>query len=248
VTRLLAAEVDRALSRRLIRLFAALIVVGIVIAAVAVYFGDSQFELRNLTEIFKGTSVLLILVVWLLAASFLGADWQSGVVGTTLTWEPRRVRLVAAKVAAFAAVSALAVLLTLALLGAALLPAAAVNGTTAGTDSAWLSSLVWTSLRISAAAVLAAAASISIVMFGRRTSAAVATGFLYLAVIESIVRGTLPGMQPWLIGDNAAVFIDGHKESSLAGRSPLAAGIYLTACAAALLVAAAVWFRRRDVS
>ena len=56
MTELLAIEVRRILSRRLVRLFAALAVLGIVIAGVAVYFASNErreFELVNLTDIFK---------------------------------------------------------------------------------------------------------------------------------------------------------------------------------------------------
>jgi hypothetical protein len=187
-------------------------------------------------------------MVWLLAASFVGADWQSDTIRTTLTWEPRRIRLMAAKVIAFALAASLGVLVLLALLGGALVPAAAFRGTTEGTDSAWLSDLITTALRIAALAGLAAVASISIATIGRRTSAALGVGFLYLAVIEGVVRGTLPGLRPWLVGDNAVGFVDGHGNAAVAGRSALGAGLYLVAWAAALLIAAAAWFRWRDVS
>jgi hypothetical protein len=249
---LLNVEVRRILARRLVRLFVALAVLGILTAGIAVYLtssGGPQFELVNLTDIFKGTAVFLVLMAWLLAASFIGADWQSGALRTTLTWEPRRVRLLAAKVIAFAAVAGIGLVGLLALLGAALVPAATAHGTTAGADPPWLSSLISTALRIAALGGLAAVASISITMIGRRTSVAVGAGFLYLAVIEGVVRDTLPSLQEWLIGNNAAVLVDGHSVDAVAGgRSALEAGMYLVACAVVLLGAAAAWFRWRDIS
>jgi hypothetical protein len=52
---LLACELRRMLSRRLVRLFAALAVLGILIAGVAVYFasnGRHEFDLTSLIDVF----------------------------------------------------------------------------------------------------------------------------------------------------------------------------------------------------
>jgi hypothetical protein len=247
---LLAVELRRILARRLVRVLAALELVGIVIAGVSVYFTSdeaSRFELVNLTEIFKGTSVGLGMTAWVIGSSLMGADWQTETMRTTLTWEPRRGHLLFAKGLACMAVAALGALVLLTLLGAALLPAAAFQGTTAGADSAWFSSLIWTSLRISALVALAGLASIAIATIGRRASGALAVGFVYLAIIEGVIRGSVTSLQRWLIGDNAAVLVEGHSFDSLGGRSPLEAGFYLSLCAAALLLVALAWFRFRDV-
>ena len=247
---LLGAELQRLLARRLVRVLALLAAVSIVIAGVAVFATNEngEFELTNLVGIFKGTSGLLVILVSLVGASFAGADWQSEVMRTTLTWEPRRVRLMLAKALACSAVCALGVLVAQSLLGMALVPAATWRGTTAGADADWLGTLVATSLRITALAAVVAALSFALAMIGRRTSVVMAAGFLYLAVVESAIRSLFDHPEPWLFGDNAGVLVEGHSHVGIEGRSPLEAALFLSACAAVALVVAAAWFRARDVS
>ena len=82
---------------------------------------DRRFHYEHLPEILVGTSGFAIILGWLLGASLAGAEWHAGTMATLLTWEPRRVRVLVAKlVAAGTLVFALTVVLQL-LLGAALL-------------------------------------------------------------------------------------------------------------------------------
>src|SRR5439155_2452759 len=60
---------------------------------------DPRFHLMSLVDVFKGTTVPLVLLAWVLSASFIGAEWHAGTVTTLLTWEPRRIRVLVAKVA-----------------------------------------------------------------------------------------------------------------------------------------------------
>jgi hypothetical protein len=53
------------------------------------------------------TTVLFILMGLIADASFIGAEYKAGTIGTLLTWEPRRLRVLAAKLAAAAITAAL---------------------------------------------------------------------------------------------------------------------------------------------
>ena len=146
---LLASELRRMTSRRLVRVVAGLFVLGIVISAVVVaarssaavspYGVDRLFHLSSLRGVLEGTSPILVIASWLLGASVIGADWHAGTVTTALTWEPRRVRLLLAKLAACLAVTFVLVMVLQGLLAGALTAAAVLRGTTDGTGAAWIS-------------------------------------------------------------------------------------------------------------
>src|SRR5947207_5343574 len=142
---LLASELRRMTSRRLVRVVAGLFVLGIMISAVVVaarssaamspYGVDRLFHLSSVRGVLEGVSPILVIASWLLGASFIGADWHAGTVTTSLTWEPRRVRLLMAKLVACVAVVFALVMVVQALLAGALTAAAVLRGTTEGTGA-----------------------------------------------------------------------------------------------------------------
>ena len=210
---------------------------------------DRRFHYEHLPEILVGTSGFAIILGWLLGASLVGAEWHAGTMATLLTWEPRRVRVLVAKlVAAGTLVFALTVVLQL-LLGAALLPAGLLRGTTDGIDSDWLRSLSGVGLRVAAVSVVGATLGLSIATLGRNTAAALGIAFGYLAVVENAIRGLRPNWSPWLLGDNIIVVITNQTQNTpLAGRSALEAATLVACYTLALLAAALFAFRRRDIA
>ena len=207
------------------------------------------FRLTDLDEILAGTSVPLIIVAWVIGATAIGAEWQKGTLQTMLTWEPRRLRLIAAKIVACGVVAAAGFVVLQFLLALALWPAAVWRGTTDGADSEWLVTLAGVLARGGGVAVFAAAIGFSIAAIGRNTAAALGVGFLYISVIEGLVRGLRPQLIPWLVADNAAVFVT--AEPSVVpelGRSTAESGFLLLAYALVLAVAAAAFFKARDVT
>lgn len=210
---------------------------------------DRRFHYEHLPEILVGTSGFAIILGWLLGASLVGAEWHAGTMATLLTWEPRRVRVLVAKlVAAGVLVFALTVALQL-LLGAALLPAGLWRGTTDGIDSDWLRSLTGVGLRVAAVSVVGATMGLSIATIGRNTAAALGIAFGYLAIVENAIRGLRPNWSPWLLGDNIIVVITNQTQNSpLVGRSALEAATLVACYTLALLAAALFAFRRRDIA
>jgi ABC-type transport system involved in multi-copper enzyme maturation permease subunit len=210
---------------------------------------DRRFHYEDLPEVLVGTSGFAIILGWLLGASLVGAEWHAGTMATLLTWEPRRVRVLVAKlVAAGALVFALAVALQV-LLGAALLPAGLLRGTTDGIDSDWLRSLTGVGLRVAAISVVGATMGFSIATIGRNTAAALGIAFGYLAIVENAIRGLRPNWTPWLLGDNVVVVITNQTQSSpLVDRSALEAAALVACYTLALMAAALFAFRRRDVA
>jgi ABC-2 type transport system permease protein len=211
---------------------------------------DPRFYLRKVPSILQGVTAPLVIAALLIAASAIGADWQSRTVTTILTWEARRVRVLAAKVLACIIVSAALSLAVLTALSVAFLPSALFHGTTAGTGGDWWRSLVGVVLRALAMSGIAATIGFSIAMVGRNTAAALGAGFAYIVVIENVVGQFLRGWRRWLVLGNSIVFVSGRTghNSGVPGRSVAVAGLYLTAVGLVLLTAAAVAFVRRDVA
>jgi hypothetical protein len=135
------------------------------------------------------------------------------------------------------------------LLGAALLPAGLLRGTTDGIDPDWLRSLTGVGLRVAAVSVVGATMGLSIATIGRNTAAALGIAFGYLAIVENAIRGLRPNWSPWLLGDNVIVVITNQTQNSpLVGRSALEAATLVASYTLALLAAALFAFRRRDIA
>jgi ABC-2 type transport system permease protein len=137
-----------------------------------------------------------------------------------------------------------------AVLSLALAAAAALRGTTVGTESPWLAGVVGTALRIAGASALGAWLGVTIAMVGRNTAAALGVAFGYLAIVESLLRGFIPKISGSLLSTNLVVFVDGKAGTSETG-SLIAVGdavVTIAIYASVLLIVALVLFRTRDVT
>ena len=248
MSRLLASEFRRFRSRRLVRALVALELLAIVATGVIVLL-TQEYDLVGLPDVLMGTSLVLVSVAWILGASAIGADWHAGHVTTILTWEPRRGRVMLAKIVA-SLTSVFVVSLTIqALLGAALAVAAAGAGSTTGADAAWLAESAGVALRVALLSTIFAGFGFGLASAGRNTAVALGVGFGYLVIVENLVRGLRPQWTPWLLTDNAGLFIvDSPIDFPMLGRSTVGAGLYLAAVGAVLLLAASGLFRTRDVN
>ena len=245
---LLTTEFLRFWSRRLVRIVAALVVLGILVAGVIV-FATQSYDLVTLPDVFLGTSFVFVILGWLFGASFVGAEWHAGTVTTLLTWEPRRTRVIVAKVVA-AVVSLFVLTLVLQLvLGGVLAVDAAMQGSTSGVNGAWAAEAAGVALRVALVSCIFAGVGFGIASIGRNTAAALGVGFGYIVIVENLVRGLRPAWTPWLLTENAGRFLIGDPaDFPNLHRSTLGAGLYLAAVAVLLLVAAAAQFRARDVT
>ena len=248
MTGLLAAELRRFRSRRLLLILTALQLLGIALAGVLVFF-NARFELTSLPDVFLGTSLILVIGGWILGASFVGAEWHAGTMTTLLTWEPRRGRVIAAKIAA-ALVWVFALSLAIqAVLGGVLWLDAVTRGVTAGADAAWMVETLGVALRAAVLATFGAAVGFGFAAIGRNTAAALGVGFAYVVIVENLVRGLRPRWIEWLVTENAGRFLlAGPPDVPFLQRSTLGAALYLTAVAALVLLVAAGVFRTRDVT
>jgi ABC-2 type transport system permease protein len=224
---------------------------------------DPAFPLRNIQTVFYATNAILIVILLALAASLIGAEWHAGTVATQLTWEPRRTRVLVAKVAAVALFAFVAFLVLQAVIAGALVPAAVFRGTSAGATRHWLHTVAGTELRAATVAALAGAVGFAVASIFRNTAAAAGGMFAYMGVLEPILRAVRPRWSPWLLFDNVISFITGRSQllaQSANGEglqfftplprplSPGSSGLLIAAYVLVLLLVALAMFGRRDVT
>jgi ABC-2 type transport system permease protein len=126
----------------------------------------------------------------------MAVSWQTGTIGTILTWEPRRLRWFGARILVIGA-GVLAITVTiLAFLSAGFAVAAMLRGTTVSVDGSWWEDTLTTSLRVGLAASASATIGAAVAAVGRHTAAALGVVFVWTAVLEGLVRGLRPLWSP----------------------------------------------------
>ena len=214
-----------------------------------VFVSDPRFPYNDMTGILQGLGIPLLMIGWLVGASFVGAEWHNRTMTTMLTWEPRRARLFLAKLIALAIGVALMLLLLQLFTLLAFLPAGLFVGNMSGIDGGWWADLAGQIARTCGVGVLASVFGISLAMIGRNTAAALGIGFVYLAVIESLIRGFKPEWTDWLLGDNLALVLIAEAENVFGvGHSVGEGTLLLIAYAGGLFVLALAFFKRRDLA
>lgn len=212
------------------------------------YGSDPRFAYRDVPWILASFGVPLLALAWLIGATSVGAEWHNRTMTTMLTWEPRRVRVLAAKALATGTIVFVWAFAMQAAIAGAFYPAAEFEGSMSGVDAAWWGDIGLQMLRFAGIAVVAALMGLSLATIGRNTAAALGVGVFYLAVVEGLIRAFRPSWIDWLVGDNIGLVLAGSLEGPTLGHSGAAAGLLLAAYTVALLACAALIFRRRDIA
>jgi ABC-type transport system involved in multi-copper enzyme maturation permease subunit len=270
VTALLASELRRLTSRRLVRvmLLAAVVLVLVLDFLVAVFRNpDRLHESMRTIEIWvtpgmardlgvqRGDSVLptvavlTYLVVVVIGASAVGAEYRAGTVTTVLTWSPRRVRLMVVRYLAIASVAMGFFLIVQLAFVAGWHLGATLQGSTGGADADFwrevASVLVRTTLIAGGLAVVSAA----LATLCRNTAGAMGIWFGYLIVVEGILRTNFADLVPWfLTGNIAAVFAWDVTRQNDHSIGPEAGLLRLLLYLVLIGAGAIVVFRSRDVT
>jgi ABC-type transport system involved in multi-copper enzyme maturation permease subunit len=194
-------------------------------------------------------SVLTYIMVIVLGATAIGAEYRAGTVTTILTWEPRRIRLLVARLLAAALVAMLMfVVVQLVFVGGWVLGAKA-NGVTAGAGGDFWRALALVLARGTLLAGALAVLSGAFATLGRNTGAALGIWFGYLIAFEAILSANVKATTPWMLTLSAGALY-GWESTSLNGHRVTAVGGTLHLVLYLVLVggAALVVFRRRDVA
>jgi len=186
-------------------------------------------------------------------ASFVGAEWNSGSMSTLLTWEPRRVRVFAAKLIACMITTMIVSLLVLVVMALLLLPSAAAHGTTSGVP--WLSFAgVW--LRIGIVSAIGVAVGVGLANVMRSAAGPIATWLIFQFVASPalllwkrwLVRWLPDGLFRQFVSLESAIRGSIGETPFRFGGNVLRGGLVLGLYAASFLAAGFVAFRARDVT
>lgn len=269
---LLIAESERLWSRRITRFFPALLALLMVVGIIIAYFvieNDADTTPDFLIDMAGGIEAttllgpvtsLLPIMAYVIAASFIGADVKTGMVEQILTWEPRRIRFILARMAASGlAVSILAMVLAV-LLIALLYGLAAVTGTTGGLTAEFWGNVGVTVLRTGLATALFGIFGLGVTVLVNNSVGSIVGFVIYWFIIENfLVAAFLPRVAVYLPIANASSFASGADVQRIEGsvfgefelideHSYLTAGLILAAWTCLAAAAGVIAFRRRDIS
>jgi hypothetical protein len=266
---LLLVEMRRALRRRVIRVMV-LLALGLCVFAGVIAFlssnGKELYELHQndathpavLTDWWSTESgdngitmgaVFLLIGGFFAGAAVAGAEWRAGTVTTVLTWEPRRVRLNLTRTLACGICAFVIGFLLLVVFLASFLPAVLLNGTTAGADADWWMALTLAIARTALLTSIVAMVGVALATLGRNTAFALGAVFIWVAVIEGVIRGNLPSWGQYLWGENIATVVEwAQMENAEFTRGPVLALTTVVVYTAVLVAAATLTFRRRDIA
>jgi hypothetical protein len=211
---------------------------------------DPDFRPSDVEDVTTNTAALLILLGFIVGASFIGADWQAGVIPTTLSWESRRTRVFFAKLTAVVGSVLVVAMVWHALFDGALTGLSALEGTFGEADGEWLWTEIGLTVRVSAVAAGAALLGYAAGHIGRSTAGALGLGLGYLFAVENVVGSNFKPLRPWMMFWDSTVFVKGQFEAGgdVPGRSTLEAGLVLLGYAIGVTLIAVWSFRTRDAA
>ncbi|HYZ92832.1 MAG TPA: hypothetical protein VFA34_10635 [Actinomycetota bacterium] len=255
---LVRAEILRLTSRRAFRIVLAVVVAVTLFVGVIVFLSTRDASIRYTTVAplsLRIASQPLFSLAVVCGASFVGAEWACGGMTTLLTWEPRRGRVLVAKLAAASALSALTVFGVLVLVALVLVPAAAAHGSISGVTGEWWGSTIGVLVRGTALGALGAGLGVGLAGLVRNSGGPIAVWLIFDFVVSNLLVLWKPGLFRWMPGANAQQFVSAEEivGVSVNGRdlfdfSALRAGIVLAVYTGGLLAASYAWFRARDVA
>jgi ABC-2 type transport system permease protein len=216
-------------------------------------------------NILLGGSALLAFVGFLVGASFVAAEFNSGSMANWLTFEPRRLRVYASKLGAAGLGLVPVAFAVLGLLTAGAWLILGHYGSTAGTTAkVWgdLGEMGARSVSLTLAATVTGAA-IGVLL--RRTAAVLGIAVGYLVLVEGVLRQQFEGAQTWLLQLNVSGWLQHDAKYYITSCTTDAQGnsgcqsvekvlsfghssTYLGLLVVLVVGLAALVFRRRDVS
>lgn len=174
------------------------------------FYSDPRFSFAgNATHLVIAAVALVSLLGFVIGTGFIGAEWTAGTFPLLLTWEPRRARVLGAKLAALIATFVAVGVVTIGVLLAGGWLIAATRGTTAGTNALVRHQVLWYSLRGLVVIVLLSGAGAAVAGLTRHTAAALVGAVGYMVIFELAMRHLHPQWERWLLTTNAGALVGG---------------------------------------
>lgn len=260
MSRLLVVEMRRITARRAVRwltlaFLAALILIGIsALRDAGKTPGPGDFVFRERApEAANIVGALLTAYAFLVGATYAGAEWAAGTVQALLFWEPRRVRVLGAKLVALSVGVVGVGVVGHVVLTSFAAAASKADGSYSGIDADLWRSLLAADLRALVMGVFGGALAFGIAGLTRSTGAALGAGFVYFAILEQVLRGLVRWSNPFLVGNAFAAWLNGELEIPMGGTETIVmtrtdAGLVMLGYAVVVVGGMTVLFARRDVT
>ncbi|MEP7369624.1 MAG: ABC transporter permease subunit [Dermatophilaceae bacterium] len=171
-------------------------------------WGKQQAKFAELMpSTLQAGSALLMFVGFLVGASFVAAEFSSGSMANWLTFEPRRMRVYASKLAAAGLGLMPATVALLGLLTAGVWLIVHRFNPTGGTTTKVWGDLGEMGARTVALALAATLAGAAIGVLLRRTVAVLGIAVAYIVLVEGVFGQALQGARPWLLQLNVTAWL-----------------------------------------
>lgn len=178
---------------------------------ISYFLRNQPFPPSEVEDFALAVGVATAMLAFLLAATFIGAEWSSKNLIAWLFWEPRRLRVMAAKLLALlSSVLVLAVLAQVIWFGTAkvLLHYRGLPVSSLGPQAEhFWSHVVNAQLRAALLVLITGLIGFSLASLMRNSAAALGVAFVYFAVVENVIRALNPNLQPYLFTTNLAAWI-----------------------------------------
>lgn len=218
-------------------------------------------NLRELPHVLLGIATFVILLGTWLGASLAGADWTNNTMATLLTWEPRRILVLLVRAFVVAVVVGLVAFALQAFFAGAFTSVAKLLGTAVFVPGGMWREVGETIARVTGIGIAMGLVAYAVAMIGRSTVASLGVLFGYLVLVEGVIAGFRPSIQPWLLIRAAGVVLaqtpltremigsyDPFEDPKRVLLSIGGAWQLMAVYVVGLLVLALVVFRRRDVN
>lgn len=234
---------------------------------IEVFLQVQAFSPTQVPDLALAVGAAVAVAAFVLGATFIGAEWSSRNLVAWLFYEPRRLRLLGAKllvltgvVVALAVIAQLVWLLTAQLL----ISQRGVPVSTLDDAATFWGETTWVMVRAALLVVPGALLGFGLANLLRNTAAAFGVAFVFFAIVESVMRGVSPEWQPYQFTTNAAAWVThggitvygdpvfdprtGSVDYAQIPISNLHGGLVLAAYALVVLGVSVALFKRRDIT